>query len=94
MPTKQLAPNEPSASAGHFFDAVVDLASNLYGRWLDEKEYEEIDSYQAPFENAASEFGVEIIKMTKRPFGFHFSVDGRVYTLFVKNNAVGYKRIK
>lgn len=94
MPTKQLAPNEPSASAGHFFDAVVDLASNLYGRWLDEKEYEEIDSYQAPFESAASEFGVEIIKMTKRPFGFHFSVDGRVYTLFVKNNAVGYKRIK
>ena len=94
MTTKQLAPNEPSVSAGHFFDAVVDIASNLYGRWLDEKEYEEIDSYRAPFWDAAFTFGVEIIKMTKRPFGFHFSVDGRVYTLFVKNNAVGYKRIK
>lgn len=53
------------------------LVGNLAARWDDEREYEDINDYRtvlAPFFQAA---GFDIVKMSKRPFGFTTkSVDG------------------
>jgi hypothetical protein len=82
-----------STQASDFFDAVTDLTERLYGRWLDEKDYEDINDYRAPVQQIADGFGVTIVKMTKRPFGFHFSVDGRTFAMTVNTRSISYKRI-
>lgn len=51
-------------------DGVFKLTQNLYGRWLCEKEYEDIKTYQEAIQFAAPY--ITITKMTKRPFGFTF----------------------
>ena len=47
---------------------------NLYDRWQDELEYEDIKDYAKPLENIVSRIIDKDIKltMTKRPFGFKF----------------------
>lgn len=47
---------------------------NLYDRWQDEHEYEDIKDYAKPLENIVSKIiGKDIeLAMTKRPFGFKF----------------------
>ena len=47
---------------------------NLYDRWQDEHEYEDIKDYAKPLENIVSRIIDKDIKltMTKRPFGFKF----------------------
>ena len=51
-----------------------DTIFNLYDRWQDECEYEDIKDYAKPLENIVSRIIGEDIKltMTKRPFGFKF----------------------
>jgi hypothetical protein len=54
---------------------------NLYERWQDEKQYEDIEEYRA----AATRFaGVPCIKAYKRPFGFAFEIEGKKYKVTVK----------
>jgi len=84
---------QPSTTANEFFTAVADTAASLYGRWLDEKDYEDINDYLPVVVKTADEFGVSIVKMTKRPFGFHFSVDGRTFAMTVNTRTISYKRI-
>ena len=81
--------------ARRFFDEVADMASRLYGRWLDEKDYEDIADYQKPFSKAADKWDIKIIKMTKRPFGLHFedTYSGIKYALKVTSTSVSYKNI-
>ena len=51
-----------------------DTIFNLYDRWQDECEYEDIKDYAKPLENIVSRIIGKDIKltMTKRPFGFKF----------------------
>ena len=51
-----------------------DTIFNLYDRWQDEHEYEDIKDYAKPLENIVSRIIAKDIKltMTKRPFGFKF----------------------
>ena len=51
-----------------------DTIFNLYDRWQDELEYEDIKDYAKPLENIVSRIIDKDIKltMTKRPFGFKF----------------------
>ena len=42
-----------------------------YGRWQDEKEYEDINEYAILYAGKAKQLGWEITKMTARPYGFH-----------------------
>ena len=51
-----------------------DMIFNLYDRWQDEHEYEDIKDYAKPLENIVSRIIGKDIKltMTKRPFGFKF----------------------
>ena len=48
--------------------ANIQLIVNLYWRWLDEREYEDINEYGKVI---ASKLGFPV-QMTKRPFGFKF----------------------
>lgn len=84
---------QPSTKANEFFTAVADTCVWLYERWLDEKDYEDINDYLPVVAKVADEFGVSIVKMTKRPFGFHFRVDGRTFAMTVNTRTISYKRI-
>lgn len=66
---------------------------NLYGRWLDESQYENINDYGKVI-SAALPAGITLTKMTKRPFGFHFTVGtDAVYALTTTTRSMGWKRI-
>lgn len=93
----QLPPRNAPASpiARGFSEAVADLSFNLWNRWQDEKDYEDINDYLEPYKPLAKKYGVELIKMTKRPFGLQFRIsDGREYQISTTSRATGYQRIK
>lgn len=70
--------------------------SYLYGRWLDESQYEDIKEYGNSLKKILPK-NVKLRKMTKRPFGFEFSITTpgdaeNVYAFFCKSNSMGWKR--
>lgn len=78
----------------NFLDSSEQLMSNLYGRWQDEKEHEDINDYKAPIEKNLPS-GFVITKMNKRPFGFNFTVGTNAeYQLFMNRTQMGWKRLK
>ncbi len=83
----------PKTVALAFFNAIEETLIALYGRWLDEREHEDINDYRKPFEGAAAKHGVSIVKMTKRPFGMVFTTDLGTYAATVNGSSVSYKRI-
>ena len=78
--------------ASDFFEDIKDHGFNLYCRWQDEKEYEDIEDYRKAFIKAATEHAVEIGKMTKRPFGFEFFAEDKKYKFKVTGSSVSYKQ--
>jgi len=69
---------------------------NLYGRWLDERAYEDINEY-GEFLKKHLPPKMTMLKMTKRPFGFAFTYQGRPgkeYAFFIKSTSIGWKRTK
>ena len=82
-----------SAKALHFYEACEGIISSLFSRWLDEKEYEDIFSYQIPLNKVAQKHGVRILKMNKSPFGCNFAVDGKTFRLKISSREYSYKRI-
>lgn len=85
----------PSKEALNFYQKAQDTVMNLYDRWQDEKKYEDIKDYQKPLDSIAKKTKVTILKMTKAPFGCHFTIeDGRVYALTLNSTSYQYKRIK
>jgi hypothetical protein len=75
-----------SQKAIDLFHSVAQTVANLGGRWQDEKEYENIEDYKKALEPRATPFGATITKMSKRPFGFDFTVEGGTYSLRVRMN--------
>jgi len=69
--------------ADKIFVALKNTMFNLYGRWMDEREYENITEYQVVIDKKLVDFGVKIERMTKRPFGFTFILDGVTYQIKV-----------
>jgi len=65
--------------------------SNLYSRWLDEKEYEDIRDYGKVIKKLV---GKGFRKMTKKPFGFTYDLDKIIAQVFINKNSIGWKRIK
>jgi hypothetical protein len=55
-----------------FFQESQRTMGYLYARWQDEKEYEDIKDYSKPLEGLAKTPGVNILRMTKKPFGCDF----------------------
>ena len=97
MPVKTVTTqpaNAPSKAARDFYEDAADVIANLASRWQDEKAYEDIEIYRTSLQTLATKYGVLVIKMTKRPFGCEFAVDGKTFKLSITaGGAYAYKRI-
>lgn len=78
-----------------FTNQNLEMLTNLWSRWQDEKDYEDINDYAEPFKPICEEYGIELVRMNAAPFGFFFKADGRTYQLRVnaRTGDVSYKRI-
>lgn len=77
MPAKTDMPVNRLSS---MIDSQSKLIIRLYERWLDEREYEDIDQYGDVLKKQLPA-GFTLTKMTKRPFGFKFAYEGANYWL-------------
>jgi hypothetical protein len=79
-----------------FDEKRSNLFVQLYCRWQDEKQYEDIKDYQTVIQqNIPVNFKVQ--KMTKRPFGFHFKVNEfpeATYSISVNSKSMGWGRVE
>jgi len=61
---------------------------NLYDRWRDESEYEDINDYGKAIFNTINgqypDYGVTLLATTKRPFGVKIQVGERKVHIFTK----------
>ncbi len=96
--TSQTQPQAPAKSlvaAAIFEDvAIQDRMANLYCRWQDEKEYEDIAEYAKAIEPAFAAHGAKMIKATKKPFGFVVEVDGGKFHYTVNSRSISYVRLQ
>ena len=75
------------------FESLEDNLVNAYGRWKEESMYEDIKSYSAFFSTTIKNAGGTFLKMTSRPFGFHFSFRNKLnYRFFTNGKSVSWKR--
>lgn len=76
---------------------MENLVMQLAFRWLDESEYEDFADYEKRMKDVLAEktVGLTFVKGTKRPFGFHFKVDGfgGVYSVQCSTRSYGWKRV-
>jgi hypothetical protein len=74
--------------------ALQETFENLYYRWQDEKEYEDIKDYGEVIKKALPE-GFPFLQMNKRPFSFDFQIGTpAVYQMFIKGRNLGWPRLK
>lgn len=69
-------------------NSVLNVMYNLAVRWIDEKGFEDFNTFTHIMANKVKEeLGDEItnVKGTQRPFGLKFQYDGVNYHLFLKN---------
>ena len=67
------------------FNTLSNLMGNLVGRWLDEKEHEDINEYGLAISKHLPK-ELTLTRMLKRPFGFTFKVageEGKVYQMTI-----------
>lgn len=70
------------------------LMVNLYRRWLDEKDFEDIEDYGDIIQsNLPSD--IVMVRVTKKPFGFVFHVNTEArYRMFINSRSeYGWERI-
>lgn len=90
-------PNNFKDEINKFLDNVKNMErlSQLYGRYQDEKEYEDIKDYQVALPTLPK--GWTVTKMSSRPFGFQFTIDllpNNVYLIYLTSRDAGWKRFK
>jgi hypothetical protein len=80
-------------AVGKFVRGNLDLLGSLWGRWQDEKEYEDVNEYGA---RIAKEFpeGWTLVKTTKRPFGVVIQIGEEHHQVKVTGAGTRWKRIK
>lgn len=88
------APTTPAnlARINKMYVDLTDLMSSLYGRWLDEAGYEDLDDYMAVLKKRMPK-GFVITKMTARPFGFIFNI-GTDAEYAITINSTQYKWLR
>lgn len=73
-------------------DKIQDQMVELYDRWQDEKEYENIKSYGDILAKALPK-QFSFVKMTKSPFALHFAIGDQVgYQFYVRAGDLGWRR--
>lgn len=70
-------------------DKVIECFFNLYDRWLDEHEYEDINEYGkvifGVIDRNHPKYGISLIATTKRPFGIKVKMDDKNIHIHIKN---------
>lgn len=81
------------AAVGAFVNKNVDLLGSLWGRWQDEKEYEDINEYGA---RIAKEFpeGWKLVKTNKRPFGVTVMIGEERHQISVTGRSIKWSYTK
>jgi hypothetical protein len=88
-----MSEQERKEKALQLFEKLQNLMVNLYSRWQDEKDYEDINDYGVNIKKYVVEIGGEFIKMNKRPFGFVYKLENAIYQVIVRSSRYEYKRI-
>jgi hypothetical protein len=89
----RVQPQIETVEAFQFFQLARRTMLNLYGRWMDEKEYKDITDYLALLKPIAEKCGVTLLSMTQRPFRVRFAVGGKQFCLTISARSYSYKRI-
>lgn len=76
-----------------FYRSTQPLMLNLYARWQDEKEYEDIGDYGTVLAKEVVKIGGTFLKMTKRPWGFTAQIGDATYCYSMNRSSYAYKRI-
>lgn len=75
-------------------EALQEKMIYLRDRWVDESEYEEINDYASHIMGLLPD-GFVLTKMTKKPFGFYFTIGTEaVYHYIVTSKFIEWKRVK
>jgi hypothetical protein len=85
--------DERRLTAEKFYDKMENFVVSLYGRWQDEKDYEDINDYGTLIKKEVDKIGGKFIKMVKKPFGFLYSLDDVTYQISISNKNYTYKRV-
>jgi len=99
---RKMAMNEITKSkVNDIMTAMEKTLVYLYGRWQDEKEYENWDDYIAYMKKLFAEMqkstnttNAVFAKASKRPFGFTFDFEGWQVVLYIKARSYGWKAKK
>jgi len=69
-------------------EKVGNCLFNLYDRWRDESEYEDINPYGDVIIKTINEqfpqYGASLVASTKRPFGVKINLDGQKFHIKIK----------
>ena len=85
--------DEVKTKINAFMDASADRMCYLYGRWQDEKEYEDFNDYIDAMRKMLPD-GFKFEGATKMPFGVRFSIEGSgVYFFGINSSKLYWKRV-
>lgn len=75
------------------FASITPVMENLYSRWLDEHEYEDINDYAEVIKKELPA-DMTMLSIHKKPFGFKFEIgNSAVYQISIKSDELSWKRI-
>lgn len=72
----------------------------LYARWRDEHDYEDFEDYVAAFKKHVEGLQrplnckLEVVRGTKRPFGFYVRVEDVLFFFYANAAKIGYKVVE
>lgn len=96
MPTAKNAPTPAPmrAKISKAIDEMQGLLCRLHDRWQDEREYEDLAEYGKVIAKQLPKW-MKLETMTKRPFGFVFSIGTAArYRCVVTTRQIGWDRLK
>jgi hypothetical protein len=75
-----------------FLEKHADFFGNLYFRWLDESEYEDIGDYGAAIKKILPEDWI-FVKMSKKPFGAKIKIGDGFFMVYANSRQIGFKSV-
>lgn len=94
---------ENIAGINKLVDEVEEFVANLYSRWQDEKQYENLSEYREALQKQCdklrdscnlAEFQIVQSSKRARSFNFNFNIGTEAeYQLYITKNTYGWKRL-
>ena len=79
--------------AEEIFDALQKTVENLYMRWMDEHEYEDIKDYGKVIDKELRMHGAQLITMKGKPFSFIYTANTERYLVKIAGGKYSYERM-